>query len=143
MTQKVRRRFLGKHFERKPPRIDMLPLIDSVFLVLSVLLFSMLSMTVHRGIRVDLPSASAAAEDKKDLLMISILNTGEIYLNKSKHTAVSLKATLSEFRRMRPKDEEVYINADRNAPYETVVTVLDICKNTGWNKISLDTQVKP
>ncbi len=37
------------------PRIEMLPLIDIVFLLLVVFIYSMLSMSVHRGLSVTFP----------------------------------------------------------------------------------------
>ena len=38
------------HFYTRPPRVEMLPLIDIVFLLLVVFIYTMLSMAVHKGI---------------------------------------------------------------------------------------------
>ncbi len=40
-------------------RIEMLPLIDIVFLLLVFFIYAMLSMAVHRGLPVVLPTSSA------------------------------------------------------------------------------------
>ena len=47
--------------ERRKGRIEMIPLIDIVFLLLVVFIYAMLSMAVHRGLPVVLPSSAAAA----------------------------------------------------------------------------------
>ena len=47
----------------KKPRIEMLPLIDIVFLLLVFFIYAMLSMAVHRSLPVVLPTSSAAQVD--------------------------------------------------------------------------------
>ena len=51
---KIRRRKL------KAVRIEMLPLIDVVFLLLVFFIYAMLSMAIHRGMQLDLPQSSTA-----------------------------------------------------------------------------------
>ena len=48
----------------KKARIEMLPLIDIVFLLLVFFIYAMLSMAVHRGIPVSLPVSSTAKTDR-------------------------------------------------------------------------------
>jgi biopolymer transport protein ExbD len=43
----------------KKARIEMLPLIDIVFLLLVFFIYAMLSMAVHRGLPVELPLSTA------------------------------------------------------------------------------------
>ena len=54
----------------RSPRIEMLPLIDIVFLLLVFFIYAMLSMAVHRGMPVILPTSSTAEIDKE--LIISV-----------------------------------------------------------------------
>ena len=53
-------------------RIEMLPLIDIVFLLLVVFIYTMLSMAVHRGLRVSLPESSVAGIEKQLVLSITV-----------------------------------------------------------------------
>ena len=48
----------------KKARIEMLPLIDIVFLLLVFFIYAMLSMAVHRGLPVELPLSTTAEIDK-------------------------------------------------------------------------------
>ena len=57
---------------RRKARIEMLPLIDIVFLLLVVFIYAMLSMAVHRGMPVVLPTSSTAGIDKQEFLSITV-----------------------------------------------------------------------
>ena len=50
----------------------MIPLIDVVFLLLVFFIYSMFSMTIHRGLPVNLPTASTATVDKKTFITITL-----------------------------------------------------------------------
>ncbi len=63
----------------KKPRIEMLPLIDIVFLLLVFFIYAMLSMAVHRGLPVELPLSTTAEIDKK-LIPFSQRGGGRNYL---------------------------------------------------------------
>ena len=56
----------------KKVRIEMLPLIDIVFLVLVFFIYAMLSMAVHRGLPVVLPISTTSKIDKKLVLSVTI-----------------------------------------------------------------------
>ena len=49
-------------------RIEILPLIDIVFLLLVFFIYAMLSMAVHRGVPVNLPTSSSADREKTNLV---------------------------------------------------------------------------
>ena len=69
-------------YKTKNPRIEMLPLIDVVFLLLVFFIYAMLSMAVHRGLSVVLPDSSIAKINKKLVLSVSIKSNGTIYIDK-------------------------------------------------------------
>ncbi|MDX1764995.1 MAG: biopolymer transporter ExbD [bacterium] len=57
---------------RKKARIEMLPLIDIVFLLLVFFIYAMLSMAVHRGLRVELPQSTSAEIDQRTILSVIV-----------------------------------------------------------------------
>ena len=67
--------------ERKV-RIEMLPLIDIVFLLLVFFIYAMLSMAVHRGLPVVLPTSTTAKIEKHLLLSVTVKSDGTIYVDK-------------------------------------------------------------
>ncbi|MBW2339659.1 MAG: biopolymer transporter ExbD, partial [Deltaproteobacteria bacterium] len=50
---------------RRRARIEILPLIDIVFLLLVFFIYAMLSMAVHRGVPVILPTSSSARIERE------------------------------------------------------------------------------
>lgn len=140
---RIRRRFFGAHLDRDQARIDMVPMIDTIFLILTVLIYGMLNMTVHRGIRVELPEAVAAQKEQKDLLTFTVTADGAIYMNKESIPRPDLHRRVSAYRSAHADDQEVYVNADRSADYGIVVEILDACRAAGLTKIALETAARP
>ena len=71
---------LNLHTKSKP-RIEMLPLIDIVFLLLVFFIYAMLSMAVHRGLPVLLPASASAEIDKDLVLSVTIKKDGAVYID--------------------------------------------------------------
>ena len=126
----------------RKPRIEMLPLIDIVFLLLVFFIYAMLSMAVHRGLPVALPTSSSAGIDKNLLLSVTIKTDGTIYVDKEAVTLDQLANTLT---RKTGADTEsgVLLFADRNLTYQTLFRVLDQIRTTGIQRISLQAEVTP
>lgn len=122
-------------------RIEMLPLIDIVFLVLVVFIYAMLSMVVHKGIPVRLPKASTVETDQKDFTAISLLENGKIFFNKQECTFEQLDLFLLQGFDTQ-KENPVYINGDRAVSYGQVVQVLDIVRTRGYEKVVIEAEQK-
>ena len=123
-------------YKRKNPRIEMLPLIDVVFLLLVFFIYAMLSMAVHRGLTLSLPSSSTAKIDKKLVLSVSIKSDGTIYLDKHPVDLADLCETL-KVRAGEETDPGVLLFADRSISYQKLFKVLDRIQLAGIHRISL------
>ena len=60
---------LSTGYEGRRARIEIVPLIDVVFLLLVFFIYAMLSMTVYRGVRVRLPAGSGDVEEMKTVVI--------------------------------------------------------------------------
>lgn len=127
-----------KHKDQKHPRIEMIPLIDVVFLLLVFFIYAMVSMVIHRGINVNLPKAKSAVVDRKDYISLAITENGEIYLDDTKTSLKDMEILLQRRRKDSP-DVRVYIKGDKRAYYEKIIEVLDLVRESGLNKVSLET----
>jgi biopolymer transport protein ExbD len=130
---------LNLHTERKV-RIEMLPLIDIVFLLLVFFIYAMLSMAVHRGLPVVLPISSTAKIDKKLILSVTVKADGTIFVDKEQ---VHLE-DLVQFLKTRTKDQKepgVLLFGDRNLSYQKLFKVLDQIRMAGLQRISLQSEV--
>ncbi|MFA4917312.1 MAG: biopolymer transporter ExbD [Syntrophales bacterium] len=130
---KIAKRYFGKS------RVELIPLIDVMFLLLATFIFSILSMTIHRGIPVDLPKASTSSVDKKDVIGISISSDGNIFLERKEVTEAELLSRLVSLRN-KSKEVKVIISGDKRASYEKVVSVMDLVRISGIVSLSLETK---
>ena len=123
----------------KKPRIEMLPLIDIVFLLLVFFIFAMLSMAVHRSLPVSLPVSSTAAVNTELNLTVTVRQNGEIYLDKRKVTLEQMQNILLEKSRKADDAKSVQIDlfADKALSYQELYKILDVIKNTGISNVSL------
>lgn len=120
-------------------RIEILPLIDIVFLLLVFFIYAMLSMAVHRGVPVRLPDSSTARIEKESLLSITIRESGEVLLDKDRIPIEDLARSL-KLRAGQEASPGVLLFADKKVPCQFLIQVLDQVRMAGLTRISLQTR---
>ena len=121
------------------PRIEMLPLIDIVFLLLVFFIYAMLSMAVHRSLPISLPVSGAAKIDAAVSLTVSVRQNGDIFLDNTKISQEEFQAVLDD-RVKKAADEKLFqvdLFADRGLSYQELYKVLDIIRYAGIANVSL------
>src|SRR3954454_16834541 len=68
--------------EPEKARIEVIPMIDIIFFLLVFFMISTLSMTINRGIPVNLPKAASSQKELRDSVNITVTREGELFLNK-------------------------------------------------------------
>jgi biopolymer transport protein ExbD len=128
-----------KIIKSRSPRIEMLPLIDVVFLLLVVFIYAMLSMAVHRGMPVALPTSATAQPDTHAVVAVTVTAGGDIFVDQEAVTLDNLKIALE---RLAADDKEtgVLLFADRQLPYQALFRVLDQVRRAGLHRISLQAE---
>ena len=124
----------------KKARIEMLPLIDIVFLLLVFFIYAMLSMAVHHGLPVALPTSSSALIDKELVLSVTVKTDGTIYINKDQISFNDLTTVLRN-RTKEYKEPGVLLFADRDLSYQNLFSVMDQIRTAGIFRISLQAEV--
>ena len=122
-------------------RVEILPLIDIVFLLLVFFIYAMLSMAVHRGISVNLPTSSSARIERDFLLSVTIKDSGELFLDNNR---IPLK-DLNRLLKLRAKQEDspgILLFADKRVSCQLLVKVLDQISKAGLSRISLQTTME-
>jgi biopolymer transport protein ExbD len=123
----------------KKVRIEMLPLIDIVFLLLVFFIYAMLSMAVHRGLPVLLPSSVSAKIDKALLVSVTVKSDGAIYVDKERINLNEL-ASFLKTKVETDRDVGVLLFADRTLSYQNLFRVLDQIRLAGIYRISLQAE---
>ena len=120
-------------------RIEMLPLIDTVFLLLVFFIYAMLSMAVHRGLPVLLPTSAGAGIDRHADLSVTVRRDGSVFVDKVPVAMENLAAFLKD-RARRDRETGVLLFADRRLSYQELFRVLDRIREAGIRKVSLQSE---
>jgi len=129
-----------KHRASNAPRIEMLPLIDIVFLLLVFFIYAMLSMAVHQGLRLDLPESTAASQSEESPFSLTIQSdaVGGITLSLNEQPIpLSQLAKRLGLPSHNTKETSVLIFAEEDINYQQLYQVLDELKKCGISNISL------
>lgn len=125
---------LSSGYEAKKARVEMLPLIDVVFLLLVFFIYAMVSMVVHRGLKVDLPTAGTASIEKDDYISITIDAENQLYLNGEPAQADGLAKQVQLLHGVSIKP--VFIEGDQKAGLGPAIELLDDLKKAGIEEVS-------
>ena len=122
----------------KKARIEIIPMIDTVFFLLVFFMMASLSMTVYRGVPLSLPKASSG-EARQDRVSVSVTRDGAIYLDRDQVEPAQLSERL---RALREKDPEVVvvISADGDVTHRHVVEAMDAARTAGISKMAIAVQ---
>ena len=119
-------------------QINVTPLVD-VMLVLLVI-FMVTAPIIQQGVQVNLPQAQAGAiAGQEEMLIVAINRSGRIYLNDNAMTLEELGQKLRAIRRLQP-DKEVYLRADQEVKYGTVIKTIAEIKQAGIVKLGMVTR---
>ena len=134
----------------EPPRVEMLPLIDIVFLLLVFFIYAMLSMAVHHGQQVDLPESGTAGLETAEAVSITIRNKDdsqddslELFVDEDPVELPQLEQLLAgKKKKGGAEDPDVQIFADKSVSYQGLFRVLDQVRRAGLSKISLQAEAE-
>jgi biopolymer transport protein ExbD len=126
----------------KKARIEIIPLIDIIFFLLSTFVMVSLSMIKNQGISVNLPvAATSAAQERKESTVITVAENGDLYLNKELLGLAQIVDRLKALKITQP-DPHVFINGDQKAEFGKAVDVLDEIRKLGISKVAIETKTK-
>ena len=122
-------------------QINILPMIDIIFAILSFFIISSLFLTKIDSIEVNLPESSTAISEKNNPLIISINSDEQIYFEEQLITINNLsrlvKANLGEV-----ENSLIILRADALVRHGFIINVLDELRKLKNIKIGLSTLKK-
>lgn len=121
--------------EKEFDYINMIPFIDVMLVLLTIVL--MTGTFIATGIiPVELPKVTDKHENVMRTELVEIDRRGLLYYHGKEITLPDLRKKLHNTSR----DMPFLIRADRNIPLQDFVEVLDMIKNMGFRKVSLQTE---
>jgi biopolymer transport protein ExbD len=124
----------------KKARIEIIPMIDTIFFLLVFFMISTLSMTQFKGLPVNLPKAASGQQAPAESAAITINKEHRIFLDKQAVDQATLGERLREQIARNP-ELLVVINADDGVEHGQVVEVMDIARGANVAKMAI--AVKP
>lgn len=122
-------------------RIELIPLIDVIFCILTFFLLSAVGLSRQQAINVDIavPKASTGKPQGRQILVVSLNELGQIYVDKQPVTTdTEFRQKLRDYRQKNPEGL-MALYASANASYNQVVQVLDLLRQEGGERVALAT----
>lgn len=123
-----------------PAQINIVPMIDVIFAILTFFIMSTLYLTRSEGLPVNLPKAASAQQQRStESITVTIDATGKISLNRQQ---VTLNTLADQVRGLIGANAEglVIINADEQVNHGQVVAVMDRLRQVQGAKLAIATQ---
>ena len=122
-------------------QINILPMIDIIFAILSFFIISSLFLTRIDSIKVNLPKSSTSVKEKNKPQIITIDNNEKIYFNSNE---ISLKniSLLIQKNIVNLEEPLVILRADTSVKYGLIVNLLDELRKIENLKVGISTEKK-
>ena len=123
----------------EPLQINIVPMIDVIFAILTFFIVSTLFLTRSEGIPVNLPTAASATAQTQQQVIVSINRQGQIFVRETQVDLATLEAQVRSLVQagITPK---VIINADQETPHGRVVAVMDRLRLVEGAELAIGTQ---
>ncbi|MFC1855115.1 protein TolR [Thermodesulfobacteriota bacterium] len=119
--------------------INITPLVDVMLVIL--IIFMVVAPTIQHGVKVDVPEATFTPIESQEVqVVVTVTKKGDIYINNFKTAGVkNLQAKLAALYEKNP-ERELFLKADKNVPYGTVIKAMAAIKSAGIDKIGMITE---
>ncbi|MBW4511855.1 MAG: biopolymer transporter ExbD [Scytonematopsis contorta HA4267-MV1] len=122
-----------------PFQINIVPMIDVVFAILTFFIMSTLFLTRSEGLPVNLPKAATSKSERPAQVTVTIDPQGNLSFNKESIQPEALENAIRQ--KLQPnQDLLVVVNADEATSHGKVVTVMDTVRRIPGAKLAIATQ---
>ena len=118
--------------------INILPMIDVIFAILTFFIISSLYLIRLETIPLNLPRASTSSISKDEFINVSISSNEKIFLNSEE---IGLKSLNEELQKINiQNNKKVIISGDKDVDYGRIIEVLDELRKIKNLKIAISTK---
>tara|TARA_B100000212_G_C27127352_1_gene427575 strand:- start:229 stop:630 length:402 start_codon:yes stop_codon:yes gene_type:complete len=126
-------------FEEENSQINILPMIDIIFVILSFFIVSSLYLVKLEIIPVDLPKAETSSQEKDPVTVVSLNLQNKVFIDEKMMDISSLEEEL-RFKLKKINNKKVILRADKGIKYGKVISILDILRKIENLKIGVSTE---
>ena len=124
----------------KKARIEIIPMIDTIFFLLVFFMISTLSMAQYSGLPVNLPRAATGQQPPSESASVTITQEGKVSIDKQEVPRDKIRSVLQQRLSAKP-NLVVLINGDEHVEHGLVVEIMDAARQAGVAKMAI--AVKP
>ena len=124
---------------RNIPRVDVIPLID-VLMVLILFFLTSMQFQDLRALNIKLPKIDSAGSNKiTNQLVVSVSQKGEYFLNGNEDNLKKIGEVMKSTASL-PRKPAVLVVADENVPLKHVTKIVDLCRESGLDDFRLQSR---
>lgn len=121
------------------PSINLVSILDSLFILLFVFMFLLLNMTQKYGLDLSLPqSPSSQKLPQNQAITIELGSQQSLYIQNKKVSLNELAQELEYISLELPR-QALIIKGDQNTPLGRTIQVLDLAKKHGFKNVTIET----
>ncbi len=130
---------INLHSPIEEVQVQIIPLIDVIFCILTFFLLAALQFARQQAISVDLPKATTGkAPQVQQRVIVTLNSAGQIFVERNPVGQEQLSEALRTYYQVNPTAMFV-LNASRSSSYNEVVQVLDAMREVGGDRVALAT----
>ena len=126
-------------FEEDNSQINILPMIDIIFVILSFFIVSSLYLVKLETIPVNLPSAETSNQEKDSLIVVTLNIENNVFIDEKFIDASTLENEIRS-KLKTSKNKKVILRADKGLKYGKVISILDVLRKIENIKIGVSTE---
>lgn len=123
-----------------PAQINIVPMIDVIFAILTFFVMSTLFLTRSEGLPVNLPQAQTAKKSTRPAqVTLTVDKAGKVFLNKQAISLEALEAGVQK--KVKPQQQlMVILNADEGVNHGRIVAVMDRVRRVKGARLAIATR---
>ena len=125
--------------EDKNIQINILPMIDIIFVILSFFIVSSLYLVKLETIPVNLPNSESSNQEKDPVIVVTLNMENKVFINEEMIDLILLENELRS-RVTNSNNKKVVLRADKNINYGKVISILDVMRKIENLKIGVSTE---
>ena len=142
----MKKGLFGNKRAKRKPRIEIIPMVDVMFLLLVFYILASIGLTIERGIPVSLPNAESGEASVVEETKVTITKGGEVFLNHERVTLEGLGEAVTAEADKLPgglkhlQDGYIVLNVDMDVPHRQMVKAMDELRSVGISNFSIATE---
>ena len=125
----------ASYFEAKPPRVEVIPMIDIMMFLLVFFVVISLRMIAGTGVPMEIPGSKTTQTIKSSTVTVGITKSGETVIDGKTVTQEELKAKLVELKKQKPVD--VVLAGDKDVALQSLLQVMDSIRGAGISSVGI------